>query len=73
MPPDTPIAVVQNASTQYQRSVIGQLQALHSLIETSEMASPSIILIGDVLNILAGLRNEQSNFHEAYAIALPAA
>jgi hypothetical protein len=37
------------------------------------MASPSIILIGDVLNILAGLRNEQSNFHEAYAIALPAA
>lgn len=73
MPPDTPIAVVQNASTQHQRSVIGQLQALHSLIELSEMASPSIILIGDVLNILAGLRNAQSNFHEAYAIALPGA
>jgi hypothetical protein len=30
-------------------------------------------LIGDVLNALAGLRNEQANFHEAYAIALPGA
>jgi siroheme synthase len=64
---------VQNASKQNQRSVIGQLQALHSLIESSEMASPSIILIGDVLNALAGFRNEQANFHEAYPIALPRA
>jgi uroporphyrin-III C-methyltransferase len=69
MPPDTPIAVVQNASAQNQRSAIGQLQALHSLIESSEMTSPAIILVGDVLNALAGLRDEQSNFHEAYAIA----
>ena len=73
MPADTPIAVVQNASTLNECSVIGQLQALHTLIETSGMASPAIILVGDVLNTLASLHHEASNLDKAYAIALPGA
>jgi uroporphyrin-III C-methyltransferase len=73
MPPDTPIAVVQNASAQNQRSVIGQLQTLHSLIESSEIASPAVILVGDVLNTLASLRHEESKPDKAYAIAIPGA
>jgi siroheme synthase len=65
--------VVQNASTPNQCSVIGQLQALHTLIESSGMASPAIILVGDVLNTLASLHHEASNPDKAYAIALPGA
>jgi uroporphyrin-III C-methyltransferase len=73
MPADTPIAVVQHASTPHQCSVIGQLQALQTLIESSGMASPAIILVGDVLNTLASLCHEASNLDKAYAIALPGA
>jgi len=73
MPHDTPIAVVQNASAQNQYSVIGQLHALHTLINEAEMTSPAIILIGDVLNTLSSLRHEASNPYKAYAIALPGA
>lgn len=73
MPHDTPIAVVQNASAQNQYSVIGQLHALHTLINEAEMTSPAIILIGDVLNTLSSLRHEASNPDKAYAIALPGA
>ena len=73
MPPVTPIAVVQNASEQNQCSVMGQLHALHTLICEAEMASPAIIFVGDVLNTLASLRNEESNLDTAYAVALPGA
>jgi hypothetical protein len=37
------------------------------------MASPAIIFVGDVLNTLVSLRNEESNPHKAYAIARPGA
>jgi uroporphyrin-III C-methyltransferase len=73
MPASTPIAVVQNASTLNECSVIGQLYALHTLIESSGMASPAVILVGDVLNTLASLRHEASNPDNAYAIALTGA
>lgn len=73
MPADTPIAVVQNASTQNQCSVIGQLHALHTLICEAEMASPAIIFVGDVLNTLVSLHDEESNLHGTYAIARPSA
>jgi siroheme synthase len=73
MPHDTPIAVVQNASAQNQYSVIGQLHALHTLINEAEMTSPAIILVGDVLYTLSSLRHEASNPDKAYAIALPGA
>jgi len=71
MPQDTSIAVVQNASAHNQCSVIGQLHALDTLISEAEMTSPAIILIGDVLNSLESLHNEESNPHKAYAIARP--
>jgi uroporphyrin-III C-methyltransferase len=73
MPANTPIAVVQNASTLNECSVIGQLHALHTLIESSGMASPAVILVGDVLNTLASLRHEALNPDKAFAIALPGA
>ena len=71
MPPETSIAVVQNASAHNQCSVIGQLHALDTLISEAGMTSPAIILIGDVLNSLESLHNNELNPHKAYAIAHP--
>jgi uroporphyrin-III C-methyltransferase len=73
MPANTPIAVVQNASAPNQCSVIGQLHSLHTLICEAEMASPAVIFVGDVLNTLASLLNEESNLDTAYAVARPSA
>jgi hypothetical protein len=37
------------------------------------MASPAVILVGDVLSTLASLRHEALNPDNAFAIALPGA
>ena len=71
MPADTPVAVVQNATALDQRSVIGQLHALHSLIEQAAMASPAIILVGDVLKTLASMQLDASPPAHTYTVALP--
>jgi len=49
LPASTPVAVVQQASQPQQRHVVGQLDDLVGLIERHQMASPAIILVGDVL------------------------
>ena len=45
----TPVAVVQHASTTQQREALGTLGELASLIAREQMASPSVIVVGDVL------------------------
>ena len=49
LPPSTPVAVVRHASLSTQRAAIGTLGGLEALIETHRLASPSIIIVGDVL------------------------
>ncbi len=50
---DTPIAVVQHASLPHQRHAISTLGDLAALIERESLASPSIIVVGDVLRGVA--------------------
>ena len=69
MPPDTPIAVVQNASNPEQRSVIGSLSALHTLIQGAGMKSPAIILVGDVLKTISDFNSLKNVNHGIYAMA----
>ena len=69
MPPDTPIAVVQNASNPAQRSVIGCLSALHTLIQGAGMKSPAIILVGDVLKTISDFNSLKNVNHGIYAMA----
>jgi uroporphyrin-III C-methyltransferase len=55
----TPVAVIQHVSLPIQRHVVCTLSELHDTVVREQMASPSVIVVGDVL---AGLLHlEQSN------------
>ncbi|MFM7007783.1 MAG: uroporphyrinogen-III C-methyltransferase [Betaproteobacteria bacterium] len=63
--PSTPVAVIQHASLPMQRHVICTLIELHALVVREQMASPSVIVVGDVLQGL--LHIEKS--HKSLACA----
>ncbi|WP_019529002.1 siroheme synthase CysG [Dasania marina] len=46
--PNTPVAIIENASRPQQRSVGGELKDLAQLIQRHEVKSPAIILVGEV-------------------------
>jgi len=68
MPPDTPVAVVQNASNPDQLSVIGSLSALLTLIHDAGIKSPAIILVGDVLKTISDFGSVRNVSHEIYSL-----
>ena len=53
LPASTPLAIIQNASLPAQRHVITTLGSLRVTIERENMQSPSVIVVGDVLQGLA--------------------
>lgn len=59
---DTPIAIIQNASLPSQRHFVCTLDALQQTIDAQAIASPSVIVVGDVVGGLLAL---QSHDHAA--------
>ena len=55
LPSSTPVAIIQHASLPQQRQAITTLAKLRETIEREHMASPSVIVVGDVLQGLAAL------------------
>ncbi|HVZ42949.1 MAG TPA: uroporphyrinogen-III C-methyltransferase [Ramlibacter sp.] len=55
LPGETPVAIVQRASLPGQRQAVGTLAALAGTIEREAIASPSVIVIGDVIRGVATL------------------
>jgi uroporphyrin-III C-methyltransferase len=53
LPASTPVAVIQNASLPKQRHISCTLGAMADAIESHSMASPSVIVVGDVVGCLA--------------------
>ena len=53
LPADTPVAVIQNASLPTQRHIATTLARLSSDLKLSGLASPSVIVVGDVVSALA--------------------
>jgi uroporphyrin-III C-methyltransferase len=53
LPADTPVAVIQNASLPTQRHIATTLARLSSDLKQSGLASPSVIVVGDVVSALA--------------------
>lgn len=49
LPASTPVAVVQHASLAHQKQAVGSLGALAALVQQHGLASPAIIIVGDVL------------------------
>lgn len=48
---DTPVAIVERGTTISQRVVTGQLSTLVSLIEQEKIASPALIIVGEVVSL----------------------
>jgi uroporphyrin-III C-methyltransferase len=51
----TPVAIIQNASLPHQRQVVCTLEQLQATIVREHMASPSVIVVGDVVRGAAAL------------------
>ena len=58
LPAQTPAAVIQNASLPNQRQVCCTLADLHATMVRERLGSPSVIVIGDVLQGLLALRHQ---------------
>lgn len=57
----TPVAIIQNASLPTQRHRVATLDKLRATIEQEGMHSPSVIVVGDVLQGLLALSSEASS------------
>jgi uroporphyrin-III C-methyltransferase len=57
LPASTPVAVVQSVSLPQQRQALTTLGALCETLAREQMASPAIIVVGDVLAGLAVARS----------------
>ena len=55
LPADTPAAIVQNVSLPTQRHAVTRLDALRATIEREQLQSPSVMVVGDVLQGLGAL------------------
>ena len=55
MPESTPAAIVQQGTTERQRTVVGTLATLPQLAQTARLAPPTLIIIGDVVRLHAKL------------------
>ncbi|WP_198969565.1 uroporphyrinogen-III C-methyltransferase [Xylophilus sp. ASV27] len=49
LPASTPVAIIQNASLPTQRQALSTLDRLHATIVEQQLASPSVVVVGDVL------------------------
>jgi uroporphyrin-III C-methyltransferase len=58
LPAHTPVAIIHKASLPDQRHAVTTLAALRSTIEQAQLPSPSVIVVGDVLQGLASLAQE---------------
>ncbi len=65
LPASTPVAVIQNASLATQRHITATLGTLANAISASGIASPSIIVIGDVISGLAQATEHPAMFRRA--------
>ena len=51
MSPDTPIALVQQATTPKQKVYIGTLQSMPGIIDQNTIKPPTLIIVGDVVQL----------------------
>ena len=59
LPAHTPVAIIQNASRTHQRHAVCTLAELAQVIDRENLSSPSVIVVGDVLQGLLALQQPQ--------------
>jgi uroporphyrin-III C-methyltransferase len=57
---NTPVAVIHQVSLPTQRHVVCELQQLHDTIVREELASPSVIVVGDVFKGLLTMQHSET-------------
>lgn len=62
LPAETPVAVIQHASLPQQRHITTTLACLRSDLANAGLASPSVIVVGDVLQGLAAVGTSVTRF-----------
>ena len=51
-PSKTPVGIIQNAGCPNQRTVVGNMETIADLAEKYQVAAPSVIVVGEVVNVL---------------------
>ena len=66
LPAHTPVAIIQNASLPAQRHAVTTLASLRATIEQQQLQSPSVIVVGDVLQglLAAGLDSAAADLRD---------
>lgn len=67
LPASTPVAIIQNATLPHQRHAVCALGELQVTILQNQLASPSVIVVGDVLQGLLALQQPQDLAQPIYA------
>jgi uroporphyrin-III C-methyltransferase len=67
LPASTPVAIVQNASLAHQRHAVCTLAELQRTITREKLMSPSVIVVGDVLQGVLALQQAQPEARSARA------
>jgi len=65
LPASTPVAVIQRASLPDQRQAVTTLGELHATISREQLASPSVIVVGDVISGVAAAIETSARFRIA--------
>ena len=64
MPPDTPVAIVENGTNSHQRVVTGSLDTIEAAAGHAKIKPPAVIVIGKVVNMaerIAWFRGRNGN------------
>ncbi|HXE49903.1 MAG TPA: uroporphyrinogen-III C-methyltransferase [Ramlibacter sp.] len=65
LPASTPVAVIQRVSLPDQRQAVTTLGELHATIAREQLASPSVIVVGDVISGVAAATESSARFRIA--------
>ena len=55
----TPVAIIQHASLPQQRHAVCELQHLHATLQAEQLGSPSVIVVGNVMQGLLAMQEHQ--------------
>jgi uroporphyrin-III C-methyltransferase len=72
LPAHTPLAIIENASLPHQRQAITQLDQLTHTLQTTGLKSPSVLVVGDVVQACAQIFQTDQNQQTAPTLPLHA-
>ena len=72
LPEDTPVAIIENASLPHQRQALTQLGRLTLTLQETGLKSPSILVVGDVIQACAQIFQSAQNPQTAPTLPLHA-